>query len=164
MAIAVAELLLRARCGLGGHAHGDAIRKDSAVAGVPGLWPQHTRVDDSRAVLTDISHFHCTCQCDASRVLRATSADFYFALPVVIVWSAFGGPTKRIRLDFTEDPSHRTAPRIRASLDMSRPCARPICWVKKLVAGSVQKIRQGVQRGVIDPQRRAVQLPAPRAA
>ena len=46
MAIAAAEGLLQARCGLRRPYDGDAIREDAYVAAVFELWPQHTRLDD----------------------------------------------------------------------------------------------------------------------
>ena len=53
MAIAAAEGLLQARCGLSGHTMAKRFEKTRVSLAVPGLWPQHSRVDDdSRPLLS----------------------------------------------------------------------------------------------------------------
>ena len=90
--------------------------------------------------------------------LRATSADVYFTLPVAVVLSAFGGPVKRMRLDFTEDPAHRTAPRIRTGLHDVSVLGSADLLREEIGRGIAPQDPPGVELRVVDPERRAIPI------
>jgi hypothetical protein len=96
--------------------------------------------------------------------LHATRADVHFASPVPVVWSALSGPVKRIRLDFTEDPAHRTAPRIRAGLDDVRSLRAADLFGEEIGRGIAPQDSPGIELGIVDPQRRAVPIACAGAA
>src|SRR5262245_8102360 len=84
---------------------------------------------------------------------HASRADVHFASPGSIVRSTLAGPVKRIRLDVTEGPAHRAAPRVRAGLDDIGAVRTAGLLREKTGHGIVPEDSPGSELGIVDPQR-----------